>query len=179
MRTQGKFHVGSGNGEGNIFADGDVRMRLETGKGSTLYPIASFRMGFNEEEDNSNGHLLAASPDLLEVLEIEEEAESDLAAGLTPRYDQEEIRSLRKLAIAKATDPNFKPNYGSGSLLLTCSWCGGSTMGRQWWNRDTGYGLCVICITLNPEADMPRGHVSRGFGKRGYHYDLIPVDPNR
>jgi hypothetical protein len=29
---------------------------------------------------------------------------------------------------------------------LLCSCCGAETRGRQWHNRDTGYGLCVSCI---------------------------------
>src|SRR6185503_3800288 len=29
---------------------------------------------------------------------------------------------------------------------LICSCCGESCIGRQWWNRDTGYGLCDRCV---------------------------------
>jgi hypothetical protein len=29
---------------------------------------------------------------------------------------------------------------------LECCCCGELTRGRQWWNRDTGYGICGKCI---------------------------------
>lgn len=52
--TPGPWHVGQGNGEGCIFADGDgVRMRLEE-HGTALYPIAKCAMGWNKEEDEAN-----------------------------------------------------------------------------------------------------------------------------
>lgn len=44
-------------------------------------------------------------------------------------------------------------------------------MGRQWWNRDIGYGLCESCAETipkrHPDEDMPRL-----YGVRGYHYAL-------
>lgn len=30
--------------------------------------------------------------------------------------------------------------------ILICSCCGSKTRGRQWYNRDTGYGTCDSCI---------------------------------
>lgn len=51
---------------------------------------------------------------------------------------------------------------------LTCCVCGDSTRGRQWWNRDRGYGLCEGC------ADDPRvmgqEDAARLYGERGIHY---------
>jgi len=44
--TQGKWHVGQGNGEGSIFAD-NGRMRLEA-EGTCLYPICKV-IDFNGE----------------------------------------------------------------------------------------------------------------------------------
>lgn len=56
-------------------------------------------------------------------------------------------------------------------LRLTCCVCGNGTRGRQWWNRDTGYGLCDDC------ADDPRNisdaeHARRLYGERGVHYKV-------
>lgn len=28
---------------------------------------------------------------------------------------------------------------------LSCNCCGGAGRGRQWWNRDDGYGICGSC----------------------------------
>lgn len=57
---------------------------------------------------------------------------------------------------------------------LICSCCGGHTTGRQWHNRDTGYGLCPGCV------DFCRRGVSdeefrSSYGLPGVHFDL-PAD---
>lgn len=56
---------------------------------------------------------------------------------------------------------------------LTCCCCGESTMGRQWWNRDTGYGLCVKCIPLvSRPINLEGTTMERLYGVRGFHYDV-------
>ena len=56
---------------------------------------------------------------------------------------------------------------------LICCCCGGSTTGRQWHNRDTGYGLCVSCIPLcAPRVGVGETHPS--YGIRGVHFDVTP-----
>lgn len=55
---------------------------------------------------------------------------------------------------------------------LECCCCGNGTRGRQWWNRDTGYGLCDDCISYNGVADVPIGKEASCFGIRGYHWDV-------
>ena len=52
---------------------------------------------------------------------------------------------------------------------LCCCCCGSRTHGRQWWNRDKGYGLCPGCV------EFTRGFVSEAdhrdcYGKPGVHY---------
>lgn len=64
--TPGPWHMGSGNGEGSIFADRDGRMRLEIG-GTTLYPICMMGTGWEKDEDQANARLIAAAPDLLDA----------------------------------------------------------------------------------------------------------------
>jgi hypothetical protein len=59
---------------------------------------------------------------------------------------------------------------------LTCCCCGARTRGRQWYNRDTGYGLCPKC------ADWVAGRESAEemrscYGVRGTHY-CIPGEPD-
>ena len=67
--TPGPWHVGTGNGEGSIFAE-KGRMKLEEGK-TTLYPIATTPIHGDDytTQDRANARLIAASPALLEALE--------------------------------------------------------------------------------------------------------------
>ena len=55
---------------------------------------------------------------------------------------------------------------------LICSCCGETAIGRQWWNRDTGYGLCVRCIDFVLAHGTTPEELKRSYGKRGYHFDL-------
>lgn len=55
------------------------------------------------------------------------------------------------------------------AVALRCCCCGASTRGRQWFNRDTGYGICTPCV--NAEI----GHLaasSPAYGIRGVHFDV-------
>lgn len=54
---------------------------------------------------------------------------------------------------------------------LKCACCGGYTRGRQWFNQDTGYGLCVKCadwIATRETQEM----MDATYGKRGESYDI-------
>ena len=55
---------------------------------------------------------------------------------------------------------------------LTCCCCGCLTKGRQWWNRDTGYGLCNGCIHMNGVSRVKVGEEASSFGVRGTHWDV-------
>ena len=73
--------------------------------------------------------------------------------------------------------PTITPPAAPASLgpivRLCCCCCGGETYGRQWWNRDTGYGLCRACIPLclrNEEKHREPGESSL-YGVRGVHFD--------
>lgn len=59
---------------------------------------------------------------------------------------------------------------------LRCPCCGAPSKGRQWWNRDTGYGICndPKCWELNEISDVALLEKSMGFGVRGYHWDVTP-----
>lgn len=54
---------------------------------------------------------------------------------------------------------------------LICCCCGAETRGRQWHNRDTGYGLCDRCIDLC-RRKMTAADMQSCYGIRGVHYDL-------
>jgi hypothetical protein len=58
-----------------------------------------------------------------------------------------------------------------GSYLRCCH-CGNGTRGRQWWNRDTGFGLCDDCIEFAGVASVPVGGVASSYGVRGVHWDI-------
>lgn len=64
--TKGPWHVGTGNGEGSVFAD-TGRTRLEQG-GTTLYPICNVTRGWNDGEDAANARLIASAPELFACL---------------------------------------------------------------------------------------------------------------
>ena len=64
--TPGQWHIGSGNGEGSIFAD-NGRTRFEIG-GTTLYPICQVNRKWEDEEDEANARLIAAAPELLQAI---------------------------------------------------------------------------------------------------------------
>jgi len=76
--------------------------------------------------------------------------------------------------------PTPVPNFPA-PRTLTCCCCGLSTLGRQWWNRDTGYGLCDACAQELPTRGTTPEEMHQCYGKAGIHY-LIPRThqlPNR
>lgn len=54
---------------------------------------------------------------------------------------------------------------------LECCCCGGYAPGRQWHNRDTGYGLCADCI----DTCCPDQNVTDSYGHRFVHFDPLNV----
>lgn len=56
---------------------------------------------------------------------------------------------------------------------LYCCCCGAATVGRQFHNQDTGFGLCPDCLPVIEEKAPRHGiDVARTYGIRGYHFDL-------
>ena len=54
---------------------------------------------------------------------------------------------------------------------LICCCCGQHTQGRQWWNRDTGFGLCVKCAEfISKEEDEES--MKSCYGEKGVHYAI-------
>lgn len=56
---------------------------------------------------------------------------------------------------------------------MTCTCCGESYRGRQWWNQDCGYGLgdcCVKFCGVNPDAGE-----SETYGVPGIHFLIQPA----
>ncbi len=55
---------------------------------------------------------------------------------------------------------------------MSCTCCGESYQGRQWWNMDTGYGLGDCCVD-RCGANRTEGAESECWGVAGIHF-LIP-----
>lgn len=56
---------------------------------------------------------------------------------------------------------------------LTCCCCGETAWGKQWWNRDKGYSLCVRCADEQEKTESPETMKSY-YGTRGKHYACKP-----
>jgi hypothetical protein len=55
-------------------------------------------------------------------------------------------------------------------VTLTCSCCGSSHLGRQWHNRDAGYGICVKCADwLQDKGESPET-MKQNYGSNGIHW---------
>ena len=55
---------------------------------------------------------------------------------------------------------------------LQCCCCGEPTKGRQWWNRDTGYGVCQSCITYARRKGYTEDEIRSLYGVEGIHHSL-------
>jgi hypothetical protein len=84
-------------------------------------------------------------------------------------------------------DRGGKSWYYDGSLVaakylytapvpLLCSSCGAETRGRQWRERDVGYGLCDRCATWLSERGEPAEAMRRSYGVEGVHYKIREQD---
>lgn len=51
---------------------------------------------------------------------------------------------------------------------MTCTCCGQTYKGRQWWNQDTGYGLGDCCVKFC-NVD-PAGGENSCYGVPGIHF---------
>ena len=57
-------------------------------------------------------------------------------------------------------------------LTLTCCCCGESTRGQQWWNRDTGYGMCPKCIAWLRGRSTSEAEIRNLYGVEGVHWGV-------
>jgi len=54
---------------------------------------------------------------------------------------------------------------------LECCCCGSTTRGRQWWNRDEGYGLCPKCAGWISGREAPED-MQRAYGAPGINHSI-------
>ena len=57
---------------------------------------------------------------------------------------------------------------------LTCCCCGEGTQGRQWYNRDAGFGLCEKCADWIKGRGTSDEEMVSLYGHRGEHYAVRP-----
>ena len=62
-------------------------------------------------------------------------------------------------------------------VTLICAVCGKETKGRQWHNRDQGYGLCAGCLPWLEERETAC-EIQRSYGVKGIHF-AVDIGQNR
>jgi hypothetical protein len=83
---------------------------------------------------------------------------------------------IKRPACATCGEPPLGDEYccGHGAMQpvrwLTCNCCGAHTRGRQWFNRDTGYGMCVACIAFVRKQGMSEAEIHDLYGAEGIHW---------
>jgi hypothetical protein len=55
---------------------------------------------------------------------------------------------------------------------LRCCVCGGSARGRQWFNRDEGYGICRKCVDYVAQKQT-EDEIYQNYGVEGIHYNIV------
>jgi hypothetical protein len=57
-------------------------------------------------------------------------------------------------------------------MNLQCACCGGEAPSRkQWWNRDTGYGVCPRCFETAVKRDGEEEAI-KTYGYPGIHHSI-------
>lgn len=57
-------------------------------------------------------------------------------------------------------------------MTLICNCCGKYTKGKQWWNRDKGYGICTPCGEEQAARDGLES-VELSNGKKGINWGIL------
>lgn len=87
-------------------------------------------------------------------------------------YEGKDVRLVRGAAVSGAPGKSeFAVMVRQPVVRMMCPCCGEVTRGRQWHNRDIGYGLCVSCIDLCHRNETPERFQSL-YGVRGVHFDI-------
>jgi NMD protein affecting ribosome stability and mRNA decay len=56
--------------------------------------------------------------------------------------------------------------------ILRCCVCGERTVGRQWFNRDEGFGLCSKCADYVGQRETEE-EIRENYGVEGIHYNVV------
>jgi hypothetical protein len=84
----------------------------------------------------------------------------------------EECEAYQRILDREKTSAR-KNNYASERARpvkwMSCTCCGESYRGRQWWNQDCGYGLGDCCVNLCG-ADRTPDVETTSYGVSGIHF---------
>jgi hypothetical protein len=83
------------------------------------------------------------------------------------RHGRALVRFADYFQLVAIEHPDMKKQVRS----LTCCCCGERTRGRQFFNRDTGFGLCVECVPRCHKGETEKSF-ARCYGVRGVHYGV-------
>jgi hypothetical protein len=62
------------------------------------------------------------------------------------------------------------PDLSEPVKKLLCCCCGARTKGRQWHNRDTGYGICSDCVAWVRGRGTNAADIRSNYGIEGIHW---------
>jgi len=84
------------------------------------------------------------------------------------------LESLDKQASAARVD-DYANERKKPIKWLSCTCCGESLQGRDWWNQEPGYGLCDDCVELCC-GDITNGAESSTHGVAGVHFRIAQTE---
>lgn len=103
---------------------------------------------------------LAEIPDYYTRLkEMEEEGK----AALKAKGEKAPVDQTEKEPVEEASGP---------VKHMTCAVCDQPTKGRQWWNRDKGFGVCPKCIDRMKGRGTSDEEIENLYGKKGVHWGV-------
>ncbi len=63
-------------------------------------------------------------------------------------------------------------------LNLICACCGNTAPAlKQWWNRDTGFGVCGRCVAWQLARGEKPETIKDHYGESGVHWLPLAVPP--
>jgi hypothetical protein len=90
---------------------------------------------------------------------------------ITTTEQCEAMLAILAAAAEAARVDNFASERAKPIRWLSCTCCGQTYLGRQWWNQDCGYGLGDCCLKYC--GVDPQGGESQLYGVPGIHF-VIP-----
>ena len=93
-----------------------------------------------------------------------------------PSAVYERLKFAYSTCIAQSGNPVHWIRYvieglGKQTRRMECACCGQTARGVQWWNRDTGYGLCPNCVDFCHRGISDEDMFSC-YGAAGIHYHV-------
>ena len=88
------------------------------------------------------------------------------------------INSTNGGCASETRGKNGKMNKTQKITSLSCACCGQGTRGRQYWNQDTGYGICSKCVDWitekekNNKYETGEEYIKRCYGVEGYNFNI-------